>query len=257
MKVAGFKETFDALAETELVGERFAAAFCGPGTAWTGFVVWLQSMMRVAAQKESEDRRVADILARDSADAATEAERQAAMIQVAEGLTVNIGNTVIPPTPEWLAKGESRTFAVDGERWTDMPVATVRRVETSHARRAFNAGRITARQDKACEWYEEQHELSGLAGNVPSSSFEPRIAGGINGGSVFSPSQIDAQDELRNARLLIPLRLRMFFDLVVIDRMAMKAASRKAYAGRDALDSFRCCADRVADYVEYSTGKNL
>lgn len=205
--------------------------------------------------QKREAARVAAMLERDQGDVRKEAERNAAMIQVSEGLTVNIGNTVIEPTPEWLSKGEVRAVAVGGERWTDVPMNTVRRVVTSHADRAFAAGRITSRQAKACEWYREQHEMSGLAGNIPSTSFEPRIAGSAHSGAAFSPRQVDAQDELRNARLLIPMRLRTFFDKVVINDIALTRAAKIVHAGRHPLDSLRCCADRVADYIEYSTGK--
>lgn len=218
----------------------------------------LLSSMRLEAiggPMAREANRVAALLDRDRVEAERESERQAAIIQVAEGLTVNIGNTVVEPTPEWFSKGESRPMQIDTERWTEKPLSTVRRVVTSHAERAFNAGRITSRQAKACEWYREQHELSGLAGNLPSTSFEPRIAGTVNSGSAFTPRQIDAQDELRNARLLVPMRLRAFFDKVVIGDVAITRAAKLVHAGRDALDSLRCCADRVADYIEYSTGK--
>lgn len=210
---------------------------------------------RLAGEREAG--RVAGVIERDQNDARKEAERKAAIIQVSEGLTVNIGNTVIEPTPEWLTKGEVRAVAVGGDRWTDMPMSTVRRVVTSHADRAFAAGRITSRQAKACGWYREQHEMSGLAGNVPSSSFEPRIASSAHSGAAFSPRQVDAQDELRNARLLIPMRLRTFFDRVVIGDIAITSAAKIVHAGKDPLDSFRCCADRVADYIEYSSGKQL
>lgn len=208
-----------------------------------------------------EANRVATLLARDAEYAAEERAREAAVIEIADGLTVNVIDTVVPPTPEWLAKTPTRPVYVGGDNWTDRsahePLKTVRRVVTSHADRALAAGRITVRQAKACEWYLEQHSLSGLAGNIASSGFEPRIAGGINGGTVFSPAQLDAQDELRNAQSQIPLRLRPFFDMVVIEGIAIKPASRKVYAGRDPIDSFRCCADRVADYVEYSTRKAI
>lgn len=226
----------------------------------THVLIALLASMRIDAiggPKAREANRVAAILQRDREDEEREAERKAAIIQVSDGLTVNIGNTVVQPTPEWLSKGESRAVAVGGERWTDVPMSTVRRVVTSHAQRAFNAGRLTSRQAKACEWYSEQHEMSGLAGNVPSTSFEPRIAGSAHSGAAFSPRQVDAQDELRNARLLVPMRLRTFFDKVVISEMSITGAAKVVHAGRDPLDSFRCCADRVADYVEYSTGKQL
>ncbi len=232
--------------DTEMAADRIARALMAE-----------DPVAKVDAAASRERMRVDAMLERDRIDAEREAERQAAMIQVADGLTVNIGNTVVEPTPEWLAKGESRVVAVGGERWTDVPMSTRRRVVTSHYERAYNAGRITARQSKACAWYCEQHERSGLSGNVKSTNFEPRIAGTATVGLPFTPSQIDAQDELRNASLMIPSRLRIFFDKVVLDDIAITRASKLVHAGRHPLDSLRCCADRVADYVEYSTGKPM
>jgi hypothetical protein len=232
--------------DTERAADRIARALMGE-----------DPVAAVEARKAKEEARKAGMIARDREDAERETARQAAMIQVADGLTVNIGNTVVEPTPEWLAKGESRVVAVGGERWTDVPMSTRRRVVTSHFERAYNAGRITARQSKACAWYCEQHERSGLSGNVKSTNFEPRIAGTATVGLPFTPSQLDAQDELRNARLMIPSRLRIFFDKVVLDDIAITRASKLVHAGRHPIDSLRCCADRVADYVEFSTGKSM
>lgn len=204
-----------------------------------------------------EANRVAALLERDRADAARETERQAAIIQVADGLTVNIGNTVVEPTPEWLTKGETRKVAVAGERWTDMPMTTVRRVSTSQIFKIHLDGRINERQLKACAWYRDRHEMSGLEGNVRSGSMEPRVACGLASSLPFSTSQIEAQDELRNARLIFPRALHRFFEKVVVDDLSLTRAAREAHAGKSAIDSFRHCADRVADYVEFSTRKRL
>lgn len=210
---------------------------------------------RAAGQREAD--RVAAMHARDRLDADREAERNAAIIQVADGLTVNIGNTVVQPTPEWMSKGETRSVAVGGERWTDMPMTTVRRVSTSQIFKIHIDGRINERQFKACAWYRDRHELSGLEGNLRSGSMEPRVACGLASSLPFSTSQIEAQDELRNARLIMPRVLHRFFEKVVVDDLSLTRAAREAHAGKSAIDSFRHCADRVADYVEYSTGKHL
>lgn len=211
----------------------------------------------IEAVKAKEATRAADMIKRDRENADREASRQAAIIQVADGLTVNIGNTVVEPTPEWLAKGESRVVAVGGERWTDQPLSTRRRVLTSYAMRAYNSGKITARQYKACAWYRDRHELSGLEGNVKSVTYQPKIIGGVNGGIMFTEAQLEAIEDLRNARLLIPSKLRKFFDIFLIDNIPLARAARAAYAGRHPLDSLRCCADRVGDYIEYVSRKSL
>lgn len=208
-----------------------------------------------------EANRVADILARDAEYAEAERARAAATIELADGLTVNVVDTVVPPTPEWLAKTQTRTVYVGGEKWTDRashePVKTVRRIAASMAFRIHSDGRINERQFKACVWYRDRYELAGLEGTIKTASFEPRISGGIGSGLPFSDVQIEAQDEYRNARLMVPMLLRPFFELVVINDLSLTGAKRKAPAGKSALDSLKCCADRVADYIEYASGKRL
>lgn len=206
--------------------------------------------MAVAAEHR-EAARVAAIIAKDQDYSRREAERNAAIIQVADGLTVNIGNTVVEPTPEWLSKGENRTVGVGGDRWTDKPVSTVRRMFHTHPQRLYNAGKFTEAQMKACLWYRETYELSGLNGNIKSSSFAPRITGGLHGGVIFTSSQSEAQDHLRNASLLIPFKIRKFFDLVVLLDKGLKQAADQSYRSPHYLDALRCAADRVSDYVEY------
>lgn len=208
-----------------------------------------------------EANRVATLLARDAEYAAEERAREAAVIEMADGLTVNVVDTVVPPTPEWLAKTPTRTVYVGGEKWTDRsahePLKTVRRIAASMAFRIHSDGRINERQFKACAWYRDRYELAGLEGNIKSASFEPRISGGSGSGLPFSDVQIEAQDEYRNARIMVPMLLRAFFELVVIDDMSLTAAKKNAPAGKSALDSFKCCADRVADYIEFSSGRRL
>lgn len=224
----------------------------------------LMGVIRVEAIDAASSReryRVDALLARDAEDAAAEQARQAATIELADGLTVNVVDTVVPPTPEWLAKTSTRTVYVGADNWTDRsahePLKTVRRIAASMAFRIHSDGRINERQFKACVWYRDRYELAGLDGNMKTASFEPRISGGSGSGLPFSDVQIEAQDEYRNARIMVPMLLRAFFELVVIDDMSLTAAKKNAPAGKSALDSFKCCADRVADYIEFSSGKRL
>lgn len=208
-----------------------------------------------------EANRVAAILARDAADAEAERARQAASIELDNGLTVNLVDTVVPPTPEWLAKTPSRAVYVGADNWTDRsahePVRTVRRIPASMAYKIHMSGRITERQMKACVWYRDRYEVAGMEGNIKGASFEPRIAGGTTSGIPFSDYQIAAQDDYRNARLLVPMQLRTFFELVVLQDRSLTQARKLSKAGKEPLDSFKCCADRVADYIELVTGKRL
>lgn len=208
-----------------------------------------------------EANRVAAILARDAEDAEAERARQAAAIELDNGLTVNLVDTVVPPTPEWLAKTPVRSVYIGADNWTDRgahePVRTVRRIPASMAYKIHTSGRITERQFKACAWYRDRYEVAGMEGNIKGASFEPRISGGTTSGLPFSDIQMEAQDEYRNARLLVPMGLRTFFELVVVQDRSLTQARKLSKAGKDPLDSLKCCADRVADYIEFSSGKRL
>jgi len=200
----------------------------------------------------AEADRVAAILARDRIDAAEDEARRAAWIELDNGLTVNLVDTVVPPTPEWLAKTPTRSVFIAADNWTDRsahePVRTVRRIATGHHVRAFNAGKMNEDQMKACDWYREQYEQSGLEGRIKSADFQQRIVGGPSGGVLFSERQQEAQTHLRNARMIIRRDLRKFFDLVIIDDIPVIQASKMAKSGRNPYVALRACADVISDY---------
>jgi hypothetical protein len=200
-----------------------------------------------------EAARVAAVLERDKAYRKAEDERELAEIEIREGVYVNVADAVVPPTPETLAKGEFRRVTVAAEESHrgvhTRSVCTVRRIVTTIPARLYRAGKIGSEQLAACVWYRDQYEASGLEGNVKTVSFDQRIIGGMHGGVMFSERQIAAQGELRDVRLLIGGRWLKFFDLVVIDDMGVKRASRLAKAGRDPLSTIKACADMVTDYL--------
>jgi len=215
-------------------------------------------VMSVQDRAAAEADRVASILARDRIEAAEERARQAAQLELADGLTVNVADIVVPPTPEWLAKGETRKVAVGGERWTEKPLSTVRRIVTSYPRRALNAGKMNARQVAACDWYEKTYEKTGLRGMYKSwQASQTFVMGGSNAHFRFSNIQLDAQDAIRNAQLLIPHSCRKFFDLVVLEDMSPSRARRLASCHRDPIQTLRIAADAVADFVEHVLNENL
>ena len=62
------------------------------------------------SQQEAERQRVSAIIERDRIDRIREQDRAAAEIEVAEGVFVNLSDSVTEPTPEWISKGDVRTF---------------------------------------------------------------------------------------------------------------------------------------------------
>lgn len=201
---------------------------------------------------ERERQRVTRLRRADRLYAKADAEREAAQLEIRSGVFVNVGDAVVPPTPEWLAMHETRPFTVqaDGEGHHARSVKTVRRVVTSHAARAHAAGKIDDRQLKACTWYADRYEMTGLDGRVAISSFEPRIASGLMGGVAFTDRQVEAMDDMRKVRAAITAKYRRFFDLVILRDVGVKRAERMAKCRRDSgMLTLRTCADQVADWL--------
>lgn len=206
----------------------------------------------IEAMKAKEDARRTKLLRQTRLDAKEEAERKAAELEIRSGVFVNVGDAVVPPTPEWLAKHETRpvTVQADGEGHHARSVKTVRRVIVTPVKRAFEAGKIDERQLRACTWYADRYEETGLDGRVAKGCFEPRIASGLMGGVAFTDRQVEAMDDMRAARKAIPASYRKFFDLVVLNEIGVKRAERMAKCRRDSgMLTLRTCADAVADWL--------
>lgn len=209
----------------------------------------------LAELAKREAKRVADMLASDREYQAREITRAAAELEIREGVFVNVADAVVEPTPEWLGKGEvvGKTVRADGEGYHVRVVRTVRRVVTSQQLRAFRAGKLNELQCKACDWYSSMHERSGLEGQWGSWNVNDRVSGGAGSRTAFSQDQVEAQDALRNARLLMPARFRKLFDLFVIDGTPMVRAKKLAPCPREPYHAIRLCADGIADYIELQT----
>lgn len=206
---------------------------------------------KVEAIKAKTAARTTKILRADRINAKEEEARALAELEIRSGVYVSVSDAVIPPTPEWLAMHEHRqvTVQADGEGHHARSVKTVRRIVTSHPARAHLAGKINDRQLKACTWYADRYEECGLDGRVAMSSFEPRIASGLMGGVAFTDRQVEAMDDMRQARAAITAKYRRFFDMVVLNGTAVNRASRIASCRRDPFLTLRGCADEVADFL--------
>lgn len=201
---------------------------------------------------ERERQRVTRLRRADRLYAKGEAEREAAQLEIRSGVFVNVGDAVVPPTPEWLAMHETRqvTVQADGQGHHARSVKTVRRVIVTPVIRAHRAGQLDERQLRACTWYADRYEETGLDGRVAKGCFEPRIASGLMGGVAFTDRQMEAMDDLRAARKAINVRFVKFFDLVVLNEVGVKRAERMAKCRRDSgMLTLRTCADAVADWL--------
>lgn len=206
------------------------------------------------AVKAKEGARRTKLLRQTRLDAKEEAEREAAQLEIKKGTYVNVGDAVVPPTPEWLAKHEHRNVTVSGEGFAQgthtRSVKTVRRVIVTPVIRAHRAGQLDERQLRACTWYADRYEETGLDGRVAKGCFEPRIASGLMGGVAFTDRQVEAMDDMRAVRKVIRANWVKFFDLVVLNEIGVKRAERMAKCRRDSgMLTLRTCADAVADWL--------
>jgi len=207
----------------------------------------------VEALKAKEDARRTKLLRQARLDAKEESERKAAELEIRSGVFVNVGDAVVPPTPEWLAKHETRSVTVqaDGQGHHARSVKTVRRVIVTPVKRAFEAGKIDERQLRACTWYADRYEETGLDGRISSAQTVDRIRAGIPAGLMFGDYQLEAIDDMRKARGVIPAKYRRFFDIVVLQEIGVKRAERMAKCRRNSgMLTLRTCADAVADWLE-------
>ena len=201
---------------------------------------------------ERERQRVTRLRRADRLYAKGEAEREAAQLEIRSGVFVNVGDAVVPPTPEWLAKHETRpvTVQADGQGHHARSVKTVRRVFVTPVIRAHRAGQLDERQLRACTWYADRYEETGLDGRVAKGCFEPLIASGLMGGVAFTDRQVEAMDDMRAVRKAIRANWVKFFDLVVLNEIGVKRAERMAQCRRDSgMLTLRTCADAVADWL--------
>lgn len=207
---------------------------------------------KVLAQQER--KRVADLLERDRIYNQRQKEREAAELQVAEGFTVRIGDAVDEPTPEWLAKGDFRTFTPRLEDGTVVTVKAYRRVRTAMVIKLWSQGRLTDDQARACIWYRDRHEMAGVSGRYKTNYISLTGNVGGSGGAGQSPmalhaAEAEARAQYRAARAAIGDQSIKFFDAVVLLDQAISSAARLARCRNGMAQArFRECAQRLVDH---------
>lgn len=208
------------------------------------------------AYRASERRRVREMLARDKAERSREEVRKMAELQVREGVFVNLADTVVQPTEEWMAKGDTETFLPKQPKGTVRTVRSVRRVLTPAVSRMWRSGKIEAEHLKACLWYRYMHERAGLEGRFSSSrpSAETQAPkaqrqGGTGGHIPVTLEEAAARRAFRNARASLPNAYLRFFEAVVLDDIPIYRSWRLARCSRPkAVRRFRRIATELVDF---------
>lgn len=201
----------------------------------------------------AERDRVTALIERDKADRVADRDRQAAELQVADGLTVNISDSVIEPTPEWKAQGDFRTFTPRLEQGTVRTVKAYRRVSVPMVLRFWNKGKINDDQLQACIWYREAWEQAGLVGRFKSSHIS--LTGNTGGGGGMGQAPIalqqreaEARDAFRQATAAIAPVLVKMFQAIVLHDLPLARARRfiRCRNGGEFQRFLAACQDLVA-----------
>lgn len=198
-------------------------------------------LARAAAQTDRERSLAAAM----RADLSREADRQAAELKIRDGVSVNLADLALPPTPEWERQGEAVNYTVKTEGQNVRVVTTRRRVRVGQVMKAHRMGKITDDQFLACEWYQDQYERSGLEGKVRSVDLAAEVRSASTSGYVFNDGQLTAQANLRAAREKITPRFQKFFDMVVLQNLPVHRAAQLAPSGQKPWRMLRMRADAV------------
>lgn len=186
---------------------------------------------RTQAGIAAERDRVEAIIARDKADRTRERDRKAAEIKVNSGEVVYVTEMSIDPTPEWMEKGDTKTFIPRQHNGTTKLIKTVRRVQVPFVLKMLVGGKISEDQYRACSWYRERHESAGLDGRVKSShiSLTGNTGGGGGGGQApmaLHAYEAEARNAVRRARAAIAPVLLKMFEAVVVHDIPLRRAAR-------------------------------
>lgn len=208
------------------------------------------------AMRRAEAQRVQALIDRDRRDRIREADRKRAEIELANGSFVNITDSVIEPTPEWLAKGDVSTYRPKQPDGTVREVKTVRRKASSVLVSMHFEGRINENHFVACMWYRSVYEQAGVDGRYKSSHISLTGNTGGGGGQGQHPMaqhhrEAEAREFYRLARLEINPRFLPVFEFVVVEGLSLRAASAKARRDNSRLlSNFTIAAQRIFNFCE-------
>jgi hypothetical protein len=201
--------------------------------------------------------RVEALIKRDQIDRSKERDRRLAEMEVAKGVFVNLTDTVLEPTPEWLAKGEVGTFTPKQPDDTVRVIKTVRRVSNPVVARMHAAGRLSDAQYAACRWYRARHEAAGLEGRYKSSnlSLAGNVGGGTGGGGqapmALHEFEAEARIQFRAARAKLTAFTLRFFEAVVLGDVPVSRSWRMSRAPKHKAETrFRDEAQRLANFCD-------
>jgi hypothetical protein len=179
--------------------------------------------LRVSEQR----RREAELVAADQQWREAERRRKQAEAEIAEGKFSLIEDTVIPPTPEQLAKGDFVPYTPRGLDGTIRSVSTVRRRLFDSIVHLAARGVLDEDQAKACRWYRDRYEAAQMEGPCGISAYGETIRGDkFYGHLPHSTWAAQARSELRWAQARIARDALRPFHMVVAGNLGIDDAAK-------------------------------
>lgn len=179
--------------------------------------------IRASEQRQREEA----LVAADREWREAEQRRQIAEADLAQGGFSLIEDSVVPPTPEQLARGDFVPYTPRGLDGTIRTVQTVRR-------RLFDAivhlaarGVLDEDQAKACRWYRDRYEAAQMEAPCGISAYGETIRGDkLYGHLPRSAWAAQARSDIRWAQAKIAKEALRPFHLVVAGNLGIEDAAR-------------------------------
>lgn len=166
--------------------------------------------------KRAERRRVEDLLRRDREDRLADQAREDFRKARDSGGKVAERDVADGPTREQLAQGDFRMVSEVGTGDAREAAKVFRRMSVPTVQRMWAKGEISDDGLRACKWYSDTYDRSGLHGSMSSTDLQREVFAQPTARGLFTDNQIEAQDELRRVKEYMPTRFIKFFEAVVV-----------------------------------------
>lgn len=186
-----------------------------------------EKIARLRKAMRREQARVRLLIATDRADERAELSRIEAERKALEGHVANLQDTVVPPTREWLTKGDVESYTPRTRDGTVKTVTTVRRRLFDAVKHLQSRGAFDDRQAFACRWFRERYEAAQIERSAGVSGYGETIRGdALYGHLPSSEWSAIARSDYRMARAILPIGTEAAFSRVVLDNLPIDEAAR-------------------------------
>lgn len=217
-----------------------------------------RKLAQAAARKNESEMRVLSLLEKDAADREAEQRRRIALADLEAGIERSKADTLIPPTPELLAKGDFISRKIADKQWADGALSGYRRVQIMQITYLAGRGVLDDQMFAACKWYRDRFEAAQMEPSAPVASYGETVRGdAIYGHLPRSEWAAEARADVRWAREFIPDDMLDLFEMIVLDDLPLtQAAKSRKCRFNNVKAAFRLACSRLYDGVAHRLTHN-